>query len=157
AELFDLCHRGRRRTVGAGIGPRRSGDRGATAPVDGGGGRVLPRDGYRRARRPGGGRGWAGGARSGERGRAAALISGATMEGTAAVRRRMVLTGISSRAWEHPADRGALTALRELRGFDELLKTLSGLWNERAWRLEFLGRAIRVDHRQHPRVHRLFA
>src|SRR5690242_18410731 len=79
------------------------------------------------------------------------------MTENAPVRRRVVLTGISSRAWEHPADRGALTALRELKGFDDLLKTLSGLWNERAWRLEYLGRAIRVDHRQHPRVHRLFA
>src|SRR6266511_2906858 len=79
------------------------------------------------------------------------------MEETAPARRRVVLTGISSRAWEHPADRGALTALRELKGFDEVLKMLSGLWNERAWRLEYLGRAIRVDHRQHPRVHRLFA
>src|SRR2546421_10145899 len=76
---------------------------------------------------------------------------------TPPARRRMVLTGISSRAWEHPADRGALTALRELRGFDDLLKAISGLWNERAWRLEYLGRAIRGDHRQHPRVHRLFA
>ncbi|TML22582.1 MAG: peptidase M48, partial [Actinobacteria bacterium] len=65
------------------------------------------------------------------------------MEDTAPTRRRVVLTGISSRAWEHPADRGALTALRELRGFDDLLKTLAGLWNERAWRLEYLGRAIR--------------
>src|SRR4051794_33623164 len=72
-------------------------------------------------------------------------------------RRRVTLTGISSRAWEHPADRGALTALRELRGFDEVLKVLSGLWNERGWRLEFLGGAIRVDHRQYPRVYRLFA
>ena len=79
------------------------------------------------------------------------------MEDTTPARRRVVLTGISSRAWEHPADRGALTALRELKGFDELLKAISGLWNERAWRLEYLGRAIRVDHRQHPRVHRLFA
>jgi Zn-dependent protease with chaperone function len=72
-------------------------------------------------------------------------------------RRPVVLTGISSRAWEHPADRGALTALRELRGFDEVLKALSGLWAERALRLEFLGGAIRVDHRQYPRVHRIFA
>src|SRR2546421_10364666 len=78
-------------------------------------------------------------------------------EETAPVRRRVVLTGISSRAWEHPADRGALTALRELRGFDEVLKAISGLWNERACRLEFLGGAIRVDHRQYPRVYRLFA
>ena len=46
-------------------------------------------------------------------------------------RRRVVLTGISSRAWEHPADRGALVALRELRGFDDALKSLHALWNER--------------------------
>ncbi|MFI5906905.1 M48 family metallopeptidase [Dactylosporangium sp. NPDC051541] len=72
-------------------------------------------------------------------------------------RRRVVLTGISSRAWEHPADRGALVALRELRGFDDVLKSLHALWNERAWRLQFLGNAIRVDHRQYPRVHRLLA
>jgi Zn-dependent protease with chaperone function len=75
----------------------------------------------------------------------------------APVKRRVVLTGISSRAWEHPADKGALTALRELRGFDDVLKALSGMWNERAWRLQFLGGAIRADHRQHPRVHRIFA
>jgi Zn-dependent protease with chaperone function len=73
------------------------------------------------------------------------------------VRRPVVLTGISSRAWEHPADRGALTALRELRGFDDVLKALNGLWNERAWRLEFLGSAIKVSERQYPAVHRAFA
>jgi Zn-dependent protease with chaperone function len=72
-------------------------------------------------------------------------------------RARIVLTGISSRAWEHPADRGALTALRELKGFDEVLKAIAGMWNERAWRLQFLGGAIKVDHRQYPRVHRIYA
>jgi Zn-dependent protease with chaperone function len=75
----------------------------------------------------------------------------------APARRRVVLTGISSRAWEHPADRGALTALRELKGFDEILKAIAGMWNERAWRLQFLGGAIKVDHRQYPRLHRLYA
>src|SRR4029453_16173648 len=49
-------------------------------------------------------------------------------------RTRVTLTEISSRAWEHPADRGALTALRQLRGFDYLLRKLAGLWNERALR-----------------------
>ncbi|GIJ48947.1 peptidase M48 [Virgisporangium aliadipatigenens] len=72
-------------------------------------------------------------------------------------RRPIVLTGVSSRAWEHPADRGALTALRELRGFDEVLKVLNGLWNERAWRLEFLGGAIKVSDRQYPKVYQAFA
>ncbi|MFD0822593.1 M48 family metallopeptidase, partial [Micromonospora zhanjiangensis] len=73
--------------------------------------------------------------------------------GAAPVRRRVVLTGISSRAWEHPADRGALTALRELRGFDDVVKAFFGMWNERSFRLSVLGAAIRVDHRQYPRVY----
>ena len=44
-------------------------------------------------------------------------------------RQRVTLTDISSRAWEHPADRGALTALRELRGFDDVVRTFFGMWN----------------------------
>ena len=70
-------------------------------------------------------------------------------------RTRVTLTGISSRAWEHPADRGALVALRKLRGFDGVLKSVSGLFNERAVRLVFLGSAIRVDEHQFARLHRL--
>ncbi len=72
------------------------------------------------------------------------------------VRRRVTLTGISSRAWEHPADRGALTALRELRGFDDLVRAFFGMWNERGFRLSYLAGAIRVDHRQYPRVWQRF-
>lgn len=73
-----------------------------------------------------------------------------------AARARVRLTDISSRAWEHPADKGALVALRQLRGFDFVLKKLASLWNERALRLVYLGSAVRVDHRQLPRVHRAF-
>jgi Zn-dependent protease with chaperone function len=73
------------------------------------------------------------------------------------VRRRVPLPDISSRTWEHPADRGALVALRRLRGFDTLIRKLSGLFNERALRLMFLGSAIRVDERQFPRLHRMLA
>ncbi|GGQ68408.1 M48 family metallopeptidase [Couchioplanes azureus] len=71
-------------------------------------------------------------------------------------RQRVTLTGISSRAWEHPADRGALTALRELRGFDDVVKAFFGMWNERGFRLAYLAGAIRVDHRQYPRVYQRF-
>ncbi|MFI2708454.1 M48 family metallopeptidase, partial [Nocardioides sp. CER28] len=70
-------------------------------------------------------------------------------------RTRVILTGISSRTWEHPADRGALVALRKLKGFDALLKAMSGLVNERAVRLAVLGDAVRADERQFARVHRL--
>ncbi|MBA3782240.1 MAG: peptidase M48, partial [Nocardioides sp.] len=68
-------------------------------------------------------------------------------------RARVTLTGISSRAWEHPADRGALVALRRLKGFDTVLRTMSGLVNERAVRLVFMGSAVRVDERQFPSLH----
>ena len=69
----------------------------------------------------------------------------------------MTLTDISSRAWEHPADRGALVALRKLKGFDTVLKALSGVINERAVRLIYLGSSIRADDHQYVRLHRLLA
>ncbi|TQN32339.1 Zn-dependent protease with chaperone function [Haloactinospora alba] len=68
-------------------------------------------------------------------------------------RTRVRLSDISSRAYEHPADRGALVALRSLRGFDEVFKRLSGLFNERALRLLFLAGAVRVSERQFSDVH----
>ena len=71
------------------------------------------------------------------------------------VRARTPLPGISSLAWEHPADKGALVALRKLRGFDTVLRALSGLINERAVRLALLGNAVKVDDRQFPRLNRL--
>jgi Zn-dependent protease with chaperone function len=72
---------------------------------------------------------------------------------TAPARARTRLTGISSRAWEHPADKGALSALRQMKGFDLVLRKLAGLWNERAIRLVEVGTSIRVDERQFPKVH----
>src|SRR5271170_6907602 len=70
-------------------------------------------------------------------------------------RARVRLTGISSRAYEHPADRSALVALRKLSGFDTLLRRLFGLFNERAFRLTYLASAVRVSERQFPHVYEL--
>lgn len=61
---------------------------------------------------------------------------------------RITFPDISSRAFEHPADRSALVALRSLSGFDTVLKTLSGLFRERQHRLLYLASAIKVDERQ---------
>jgi Zn-dependent protease with chaperone function len=47
--------------------------------------------------------------------------------------------------------------LRKLRGFDAVLKAMSGLINERAVRLELLGSAIRADERQFPGMYRQLA
>ncbi|MBN3930591.1 M48 family metallopeptidase [Streptomyces verrucosisporus] len=63
-------------------------------------------------------------------------------------RSRRRFPGISSRAYEHPADRSALVALRKLSGFDTVFKTLSGLLPERSLRLLFLSDSVRVDDAQ---------
>ncbi|MFP3991304.1 M48 family metallopeptidase [Streptomyces sp. E11-3] len=60
-------------------------------------------------------------------------------------RRRRRFEGISSRAYEHPADRSALVALRKLTGFDTVFKALSGLLPERSLRLLFLSDSVRVS------------
>lgn len=73
-----------------------------------------------------------------------------------ATHRRIVLPDISSRAWEHPADRGALVALRQLHGFDTVLRKLSGFFNERMLRVQLLGSAVRVNQRQFPKVFALY-
>ncbi|KIZ18956.1 M48 family metallopeptidase [Streptomyces natalensis] len=63
-------------------------------------------------------------------------------------RDRKRFPGISSRAYEHPADRSALVALRKLSGFDTIFKTLSGLLPERSLRLMFLSDSVRVGDQQ---------
>ncbi|GAA2257785.1 MULTISPECIES: M48 family metallopeptidase [Kitasatospora] len=68
-------------------------------------------------------------------------------------RRRERFPGISTRAWEHPADRSALVSLRKLSGFDEVLKKLAGLVSERSVRLMFLATAVRASERQFPELY----
>ncbi|MCW2899097.1 MAG: peptidase Ste24p [Streptosporangiaceae bacterium] len=68
-------------------------------------------------------------------------------------RSRTRFPGISSRAYEHPADRSALVALRSLTGFDTVLRRLSGLFSERAIRLMFLGGSVRVGEDQFRHLH----
>ncbi|MCX4677324.1 M48 family metallopeptidase [Streptomyces sp. NBC_01433] len=63
-------------------------------------------------------------------------------------RQRKRFPGISSRAYEHPADRSALVALRKLTGFDTVFKALSGLLPERSLRLLFLSDSVRVSDAQ---------
>lgn len=67
------------------------------------------------------------------------------------------LTAISSRAWEHPADRAALNALRSLPGFDEALKRVMGVLGERGVRQLFLANAVRVGPQQRPRLNDLYS
>ncbi|WP_405013353.1 M48 family metallopeptidase [Kitasatospora sp. NBC_01539] len=68
-------------------------------------------------------------------------------------RRRQRFPEISTRAWEHPADRSALVALRRLSGFDDVLRKLAGLVSERSVRLMFLATAVKTSERQFPELH----
>jgi Zn-dependent protease with chaperone function len=63
---------------------------------------------------------------------------------------RVILTNISSHAFEHPADRTALTAMRSLPGFDQILRATSRMMRERQYRLAYLASSVRVDARQFP-------
>jgi Zn-dependent protease with chaperone function len=63
--------------------------------------------------------------------------------------------GISPRAYEHPVDRGALATLRAVPGFAQVVKTVSGFYNERGERLMALASSIRVGPKQYPELDRL--
>jgi Zn-dependent protease with chaperone function len=66
---------------------------------------------------------------------------------------KRILTGIDPTGWEHPADRAALQAVRKIPGFDQVLKTLFGLFGEKPIRLTFQANAVRVSKNQFPRIY----
>ncbi len=71
-------------------------------------------------------------------------------------RARRLLTDIAPRAWEHPADKAALAALRKLPVFDEVLRKLFGFFGEKPIRLAFQANAVKVSANQFPRIHGLY-
>ena len=68
---------------------------------------------------------------------------------------RVRFPDLSPRAYEHPADRGALVALRAIPAFDAVLKAVSGAIGERSVRLLYLATSIRVSSRQYPELHQI--
>lgn len=62
---------------------------------------------------------------------------------------------ISSKSWEHPADRAALAALKQVPGFTELFRQIIGLTTEKSLRLIALSTSVRVSESQFPKVHAL--
>jgi len=69
---------------------------------------------------------------------------------------KRVLADISSRAWEHPADRAALQALRRIPIFDDVLRSMFGFFGEKPIRLAFQANAVKVSERQFPQIHSLY-
>ena len=68
---------------------------------------------------------------------------------------RVRFRGISPRAYEHPADRGAMATLRAVPGVASVLKVVAGMWNERAERLFTVASSVRVGEKQYPKLNRL--
>ena len=70
-------------------------------------------------------------------------------------RARKTFPGISSRAYEHPADRSALVALRKAEGFGEVFKKLNSILKEPSGRLILLAEAVQVSQQQFRRLDEL--
>jgi Zn-dependent protease with chaperone function len=67
-------------------------------------------------------------------------------------RSHRILRDIDPSAWEHPADRAALQAARRIPVFDQVLRTIFGLFGEKPIRLAFQANAVRVGPRQFPEI-----
>lgn len=62
------------------------------------------------------------------------------------------LEGISPRAFQHPADRAATAALAQIPGVDQVVKKLSELQYERAFRQMLLANALKIGPQQLPEL-----
>jgi Zn-dependent protease with chaperone function len=69
---------------------------------------------------------------------------------------RTQLVQISSRSWEHSADRAALNTLRAIPGFDEVVRKVAGFFGERGIRQLFLGDAVKVSASQRPKLNAMW-
>jgi Zn-dependent protease with chaperone function len=65
------------------------------------------------------------------------------------------LYGIDPKSWEHPADKAALSTLKQLKGLDELIKLLVSATTERSMELMHLGSSMKVSPNQYPRLNRI--
>jgi hypothetical protein len=67
---------------------------------------------------------------------------------------RKILTGLNSKAYEHPFDRQALTALQKMPGISLLLKKINEYGIDRLLRLQSYGSEIKVTERNFPELYR---
>jgi len=63
---------------------------------------------------------------------------------------------LSSSAFEHPADRAALDAVKKIPLLDKIFTKLIELGAERALRITMMGRAVHVTPKQCPKIYKLF-
>ena len=66
---------------------------------------------------------------------------------------RLILKDIDPRAWEHPTDRAALGALKQIPGFDGLLRKFVGMFGEKNIVTIYTADAVRIGPKQYPDIH----
>lgn len=71
-------------------------------------------------------------------------------------KKRVRFLDISSRTFEHPADRAALTTLRKVPGLDLVLRKLVGLIGEKRLRAICMGGSVKVNERQFPALCKIY-
>ncbi len=59
---------------------------------------------------------------------------------------------ISPKTWEHPADRAALAALKQMGILDEIIRLLIGITTEKAIRMIALSSSVRAGEKQFPKI-----
>ncbi|MBN1411537.1 MAG: M48 family metallopeptidase [Spirochaetales bacterium] len=67
-------------------------------------------------------------------------------------KQKKILNEINPRSWEHPADRAALSALKQIPGLDVLLQKFLGILTDRSLRLIALASSVRISERQYPKI-----
>jgi Zn-dependent protease with chaperone function len=68
-------------------------------------------------------------------------------------KRMKKLYDIDPASWEHPADKAALSAVKQLKGIDELIKLLVSITTEKSLRLMALSSSVKVSENQYPKLH----
>lgn len=66
---------------------------------------------------------------------------------------RVRLKGIQSVTWEHPADRAALLALKNVPGIDLVTKAIFSIFTERSLRLMAMSSSVRASEKQFSRLY----
>jgi len=62
---------------------------------------------------------------------------------------------ISPQTWEHPSDKAALNALKAIKGFDQVLKYVMSVTNERQEKLKLLSTCVKASEKNYPKLYEI--
>jgi Zn-dependent protease with chaperone function len=71
------------------------------------------------------------------------------------IKRIKKFEGIDPKSWEHPADTAALSAVKQLKGIDAIIKAILSLTSEKSIKLMVLASTVKVTDTQYPRINNI--